>query len=72
MRTPKPHALFDEVIHKNRLRSDAGLCRFLGLQAALVSRIRSGALPMNDMVRVKVMRICKWSLKRVDELCSLD
>lgn len=68
MNLKKPHPLFDALIKENELKNDAALCRELEVQAPTLSKIRSGTLPMNDTLRVAVMRKFKWSLNRMDEV----
>lgn len=68
MKILHPQPLFDEVIKDYKLKNDAALCKMLQLQPSLVSRMRTGALPVSDTVRVVIMRKCRWPLKRLDQL----
>lgn len=71
MQNEKPNALLDAIKEAFKLRRDSALAKHLGLNPATVSRIRSGSLQISDEIRVKVMRKCRWSLKKIDELSPL-
>lgn len=69
MKTRASHPLFDTLIAENPLvRNDADLCKVLGVEAPLMSKMRHRRLPISDRVRVAVMRKFRWSLKRLDEV----
>jgi len=64
----KPHPLLDAIMAENNIKRDSGLSELIGVQRANISKIRNGVIEVSDSVRIAVMRSCKWSLKRVDEL----
>lgn len=72
MKKYQPHPLFDAVRESQKFKNDAALCRFLQLQPSLISRMRTGALPISDTVRVSIMRKCRWPLKKLDQLAPPD
>lgn len=68
LKAKTPHPLLDEVRRIEKLRNDAALAEHIGISRAVISSIRTGNAMMSDGVRVAIMRHCKMSMRRVDEL----
>lgn len=62
------HALLDEVIQKNRLRSDAHLADEIGYSKSRVCEIRNDRCAINDEFRCAVARRFNMTLKQIDTL----
>ena len=62
------HALLDEVIARNRLRSDAHLADEIGYSKSRVCEIRNKRCLVNDEFRCAIARRFNMTLKQVDAL----
>lgn len=64
----RKNALLDTIRDEYKLTNDAQVSRFLDVQAPVISRIRAGAVPVSDFIRVRIMRITNWPISKLDEL----
>lgn len=62
------HLLLDEVIQRNRLRSDAHLADEIGYSKSRVCEVRNGRCDVNDEFRCAIARRFNMTLKQVDAL----
>lgn len=63
-----PGALFDELIARNGLKTDAALARMLMIPPPVISKVRHGRLPLtnNHLVRIHdVMQISIVELRKM-------
>lgn len=68
MKNEKPHPLLDTLKSEAHLRNDSALADHIGVGRDVISRIRSGKLVVSDMVRIKIQRKYRMSLRRLDSL----
>lgn len=68
MRTEKQHTLLDTLRSEAKLRNDSELAAHLDVGRDVISRLRSGKMPLTDGVRIKIQRKYRMSLRRLDSL----
>ena len=62
-----PHALLDAIRAEYGLKTDAQVCRLLGLRAPVISKIRQGR-EVSAETKLVIMRKLAWSLSKIDKL----
>lgn len=63
-----PHPLLDAIRSEYGLKTDAQVCRLLGLRTPVISKIRHGR-EVSAETKIIIMRRLAWSLAKVDKLC---
>ncbi len=59
--------LLDELIMQYNLHNDAGVARFLRVEAPVISRVRTGH-GVSDPLRLRILRETNWPISRLDQL----
>jgi hypothetical protein len=67
----KPHVLLDAIREEYGLKTDAQLCRLLGLRPPVISKIRQGKHVSAETI-LTVQRRLSWSLSKIDKLMPPD
>lgn len=68
MRTMPDHLLLDTLIVDLKLKNDAALCRFLGVDKSYLSKIRHGKLPVTAECILRVHDMTGWEIKEIKAL----
>lgn len=61
----KPHPLLDALRAEFNLKNDAALARFLEVQPPVVSKIRTGRLPVSADRILQVYDATGWSIEKI-------
>lgn len=62
-----PHPLLDAIRAEYGLKTDAQVCRLLGLRTPVISKIRHGR-DVSAETKLTIMRRLAWSLSKIDKL----
>jgi transcriptional regulator with XRE-family HTH domain len=64
----KPHALLDTVRKKKRLKTDLQLALLIGVEPSVISRIRSGRMPVSPYVILQLHDATGMDIKAIKSL----
>jgi hypothetical protein len=62
--------LFDTVQERFELKNDKAMCGALGLQPAIVSKMRNEKHPLNDTTILRIHERLKLPVKEIRELAA--
>lgn len=54
--------LFDRAITELKIRSDAALCRSLGVAPPVISKMRHARLPVGDSMLIRLHEVLGWGI----------
>lgn len=66
--TEANNLLLDEVIQLTKLKNDAALSRALGVSPPVISKIRSGRLPVGATIALSIHEISDMPFVRIKEI----
>lgn len=67
-----PHAMVDALLKHIGVETDRDLAAALGVQPSAISKIRTGTNDVSPEMIIKIHKLTKWPLERIEFLAQSE